>query len=139
MKKTIEKMTAKTSSIFMRVAMTAVLVFGMAACGKSKEKIKKEEQEKRTEEQSEIIMDSEAGLNVFKDFEAVVKHIDSLKPENQPIEIAISNDFTFNGEADTNGAGMGVLIAKIAAIDYKSHGFKQKGEYKLYLFKMKEE
>ena len=40
MKKTIEKMTAKTSSIFMRVAMTAVLVFGMAACGKRKEKIK---------------------------------------------------------------------------------------------------
>ncbi len=64
-----------------------------------------------------------------------VKYLESHPPSGKSFQLAISEQFTFEGKADTIGAGMAVLLDKILTFGYEPDGFEQKSGFRLYRYK----
>jgi hypothetical protein len=71
---------------------------------------------------------------IFFSAEEGLKYLDSCEPLGDSFQIAISDSFTFSGQPDTMGAGMGVILDKILSFGFEPDGFEQRDGYKLYKF-----
>jgi hypothetical protein len=72
---------------------------------------------------------------IFKTAEEARAHVLATKITGDRFELAISDDFTFAGRPDKEGAGMAIVLDAILAQDYTVDGFEQRDGYRVYRYK----
>ena len=78
---------------------------------------------------------SKGSLVIFKTAEEARAHVLATKITGDRFELAISEDFTFAGRPDKEGAGMAIVLDAILAQDYTVDGFEQRDGYRVYRYK----